>query len=234
MLINSGDWMPFSRLLTPYLPVVALLAGAGVYRLRLLMKAHWIPYFESVLLLLTTLLVLNSFWTLRGRDFFVTPHQPINECYRKVGLTILPYLSDGMLVAPEAIGTLGYTLGEVPIMDFFGLANPYIARHGVIPIETYNLGKHNYEYVMQQDPALFFFHSHISNHIPWLNQWDYSQEFETFRITDAQRKCQLLVGVRNPLVPMFLPVLDQAFDVLPVDTTGVQENPLATWPEGIR
>ncbi|HSJ55534.1 MAG TPA: hypothetical protein VLC95_00030, partial [Anaerolineae bacterium] len=34
VVANSGDWMPLFRLLTPYLPVAAALAGAGAERLR--------------------------------------------------------------------------------------------------------------------------------------------------------------------------------------------------------
>ena len=123
---------------------------------------------------------------------------------------------------------------DIPILDFFGLTEPFIARNGVIPIETYTMGKHNYEYVMQQEPDLFFFHSNIVNHIPFMNPWGYSQRYETFRIADLQEKCELLVGMKESLTPLLLPVLQQSFEVHHVDTGGLQKNPAATWPDGER
>ncbi len=234
VLISSGDWMPAARLLTPYLPIVAMLAGTGVNRLRVSFGTRWVQPFELTSILLAVLILLNSFWSLRDNRFFVAAQWPGDECYRKIGLVLRPHLSKEILIAPEAIGRLGYTLIDIPVLDFFGLTDPYIARHGVLPIETYNMGKHHSEYVMQQKPTLFFFHSDIINHIPLFNQWGYFQEYATFRVTDTHANCGLLVGVRNSLVPVLLPALEQDFTVQLVETKSLQKNSAATWPEGER
>ncbi len=233
-LMNSGDWMPFSRLLTPYLPITALLAGIGVHKLRMLPGKRWHKKVEWASFFLAVLITLNAFWSLQGRNFFVAAQWPTGMCYRKLGQVLQPYISKQNLVAPEALGQLGYTLIDVPMLDFFGLTDSYIARNGVIPIETYTLGKHHYQYTMQQSPDLFLLHSDITNHIPLLNQWGYSQQYTTFRITDTQLKCELLVGTKNLLAADLLPVLEQNFKVQRVATSQIPKNLAATWPEGAR
>jgi hypothetical protein len=234
VLINSGDWMPRFRLLTPYLPTIALLAAAGLNKLRMLPKNHWTQILELIVILIAFLIALNSFWLLRGKKFFVADQWPSGECYKRVGQVLRPHLSRQTVVAPEAIGIIGYTLIDIPVLDFFGLTDPFIARNGVIPIETYTMGKTHFEYTMQQSPALFFFHSNINSHIPFLNQWGYSSEYETFRITNTQAKCELFVGAKNSLVPELLPILEQNFIVQFVDTSKLQKSSAATWPNGER
>ncbi len=183
-VLNSGDWMPYSRLLTPYLPLVALLAVQGLHRLKLLFEKMRPRYFEFTTLLVVTAISANMFWSLRGKAVFVLTPWPSGECYRKVAQSLHPYLSGDTVVAPEAVGQVGYELGNVPVLDFFGLTDSFIARNGVIPIETYTMGKHHYEYTMQQKPALFIFHSDLNNHVPLLNAWGYSQQYETLRVVD--------------------------------------------------
>jgi hypothetical protein len=233
VFINSGDWMPFFRMLTPYLPVAALLAGVGIHKLRLSIGNLWPRTLELVSVFVAVLITSTSLWSLRDKHFFAPTLWPSGECYVSIGRALRPHLSNQSVVASEGIGKLGYTLTDIPILDIFGLTDSYIARHGVIPIETYNLGRHNYEYVMHQNPTLMFFHSNIVNHIPLLNQWGYSQAYQTFNVADTQAHCEMLVGVKNSSVPALLPVFEQNFVVQAVDTSKVQRN-AATWPEGER
>jgi heme/copper-type cytochrome/quinol oxidase subunit 4 len=232
VLMNSGDWMPRFRLLTAYLPITALLAVMGLSKLLVSQKGRWARGLKWFSILVAILITVNSLWLLRGNAFMVAAGTP--SCYAKMGQVLRPHMSEQTTVAPEAIGQTGYALINSPILDFFGLTDPYIARNGVIPIETYTLGKHHYEYVMRQRPALFLFHSHISNHIPFLNQWGYSEEYTTFSVTDTVGKCGLLVGVENSLVPILAPVLNQDFNTQIVDTKVAQKNPAGTWPDGER
>lgn len=232
VLMNSGDWMPRFRLLTAYLPITALLAVMGLGKLLESPKGRWARGLKWFSILAALLITLNSLWLLRGKEFMVAAGS--SSCYGKMGQVLRPHMSEQTMVAPEAIGQTGYALINSPILDFFGLTDPYIARNGVIPIETYSLGKHHYEYAMRQRPALFLFHSDISNHIPLLNRWGYSEEYTTFGITDSQTNCKLLVGVENALLPELAPVLSQNFITQLVDTKSVQKTSAGTWPDGER
>jgi hypothetical protein len=125
----------------------------------------------------------------------VSERWPKEICYTKSGQALRPYLSDRTTIAPEAIGAIGYQLSDVRVLDFFGLTDSFIAHNGVIPIETYMMGRHHYEYVMQREPDLFFFHSDLINHIPLLNRWGYSETRDTFKLVD--KECDLFIGMKR-------------------------------------
>ncbi|MBN1657329.1 MAG: hypothetical protein JXA93_02955 [Anaerolineae bacterium] len=229
---NSGDWMPLFRLVTPYLPVVAALAGVGTERLRSSLAGKWRRAAAYGAVAVAALIALTALVELRGNGLLVATKWPAGVCYEQSARALRPYLTEQTAIAPEAVGKIGYALANTPIIDFFGLTDPHIARHGVVPLATYSMGKHDYEYVMGQQPALFIFHSDIVNHIPLLNRWGYSVQYGTFTISDRDAGCELLVGIKSALVPLFLPALDQRFEVHLVDTSGLQANPAATWPLG--
>jgi hypothetical protein len=233
VLLNSGDWMPYSRLLTPYLPLVALLAGIGLNHLRArLQKQSAQMVFDMSTVLLALLVVSQSFWLVRDRTPFEFATWPSGQCYEYVGEVLHPNLTGQTVVASEAIGIIGYTMLDIPILDIFGLTEAEIARHGVVPIETYTLGKHYYEFVMQQHPEIFLFHSQITNHIPLLSQWGYGEGYDTFNIRSPERQCELIIGLERTVSPMLQPILEQHFEVEWVDVTTLEENPAATWPFG--
>lgn len=232
VLLNSGDWMPFSRLLTPYLPLLALLAAIGLSRILEQLGKTRQHVFVLTAILLTIAVIGNAFWGLRDRTPFVADSWPGGRCYEQLGIVLRPHLSQQTLLAAEAIGILGYEVGTAPILDIFGLTDAEIAHNGKIPIETYTLGKHDYAYVMQQHPQVFVFHSHISNHIPLLNPWGYAQNYDTFYLRDPDRQCQLIVGLQQTVSPALLPILDQAFDLEATDVSALQGSSAATWPFG--
>lgn len=232
VLLNSGDWMPFSRLLTSYLPLVALLAAVGMNHIQNQLGKSGKHIFELTSVLLTVAVIAHSFWLIRDRTPFVAENWPSGRCYEQVGVVLRPYLSQQTVIAPEAIGILGYAVDTVPILDFFGLTDAEIARHGTIPIETYTLGKHDYEYVMQRHPEIFLFHSHITNHIPLLNQWGYAQDYDTFSMRSPNLQCQLIIGLDRSVSPSLQPILSQKFELESIDVTVLQKSPAATWPFG--
>jgi len=232
VIMNAGDWMPLSRLLTPYLPVLVALAGFGCQIWLGAVGQRWRSVFNTALAALAIILVATALWPLRGKEFFVADKWSSGICYGKIAEVLQPYLSKDTMLAPEAIGMIGYRLPDVPILDIFGLTDPYIARHGVIPQPTFTSGKHHYQYVMQQQPALFLFHSDLIHHIPYLNKWGYSEKYRTYRL--RYRSCELYVGINETYAPEWVPALEQTFKVRPLDTVGMPENPFATWPMGER
>ena len=232
VLINSGDWMPLSRLLTPYLPVLAVLAGLGLQGVSSLLSERQQKSINAAFAAIAVIIIAAGFYSLRGSEFFVAAQWPAGICYKKVTVALSHSLSKNTLIAPEAIGTIGYLLPEVPILDIFGLTEPYIARNGVIPQPAFTSGKHHYQYVMQQNPAMFLFHSDLIHHIPYLNKWGYSENYRTYHLDGGN--CELLVGIHKMYAPDWVPALEQVFTVQTINTEGLPENPYATWPVGER
>jgi hypothetical protein len=230
VLINSGDWMPFSRLLTPYLPIITLLSAISLNRF---MKEHkrfsgkrlnLIAYTSAVLFFIYSLLMLSPI------SFFKNVQWAEGKCYEDAAGLLKPYLNKTTLIAPEGIGTIGYKLKEITIHDFFGLTEPNIANNGTVPRAVYNMGKHDYEYTMLKHPDLFFFHSDLRNHIPYLNKWGYSAMYTTFNLTNENG--ELTIGIENSLVNLLVPPLKKGFDVQQITTKDIARNPAAVWPLG--
>jgi hypothetical protein len=231
-LINSGDWMPYSRLLTPYLPIVTILSGIVLSRFMQSQKWLSLKHINVFSTISIVLIIVISLWTTWPIQFFKSEQWPTGQCYISAGKLLQPYLTEESLIAPEAIGAIGYELNDVQVLDFFGLTEPYIANNGTIPSARFNMGKHHYEYTMTKRPDLFFFHADLRNHIPYLNKWGYSEKYSTFTITNNTG--ELTIGIHNSLVDLLFPPLKSGFDTQQIITKNIDRNPAATWPLGER
>ena len=229
-LFNSGDWMPFSRLLTPYLPIITVLSAISID--RFVRENNWFSKIKINIIATSVALLIGAYslWVLLPITYFNYKPWAAGTCYEDAGSLLEPYLSQSTLIAPEAIGAIGFKLKEITILDFFGLTEPYIAKNGTIPRAAYNMGKHNYQYTMARQPDLFFFHSNLGNHIPYLNKWEYSTKYITYNLMNE--KGQLTVGIKNSLDSILVPVLQKGFDLQQIDTKNIIRNPAADWPLG--
>jgi hypothetical protein len=229
-IINSGDWMPFSRLLTPYLPIITILSAISLN--RIVQEIKWLPRIGINLITFTAAVLISAYslWMLLPISYFKYEQWTEGKCYEEAGSLLKPYLNETTVIAPEAIGTIGYKLKEITIIDYFGLTEPYIAKKGTIPRAAYNMGKHHYEYTMKRQPDLFFFHSDLGNHIPYLNKWEYSEKYTTYNLMNENG--QLTVGIKNSLDSLLVPPLQKGFDVQQIDTKNIFRNPTADWPLG--
>ena len=229
VLVNAGDWMPFNRLLTPYLPLLAVLSGVSLTTLSrwLWPAARWL---NLAGLVLTALVYGQALWPLAGRVPFAPREWPTKVCYDQSVETLRPLLGPDTLVAPEALGDVGYRLADVAMLDFFGLTDAVVAREGRIPAPTFTLGRHYYSYVMSRRPDAFLFHSSEYGHIPFLNDWGYSERYTTLRVRTPT--CSLLLGLTHPLAERALPALRGVFQVETVATGGLPKPPGVTWPLG--
>jgi hypothetical protein len=229
-VLSGGDWMPFSRLLTPLLPLVALLCAAAVQAiqdsplLRSRGQAASMPAGKRTVLDRQTL-----FGALAGgaslaaccvavvlhdpRPIFQQPPGRFVTCYTAIGLALAPALSADTVIAPEGIGRIGYLLPDTRIFDFFGLVEPYIARHGQLPSPEFTYGKQDYAYTVEQHPDLFIFHTDF--HFGPLNAAGYAERYRSYRLVGLP--CEMRVGIANQEVERFLPPLQQAFAVEPLD-----------------
>jgi hypothetical protein len=229
-LFNSGDWMPYFRLLTPYLPIFTILSGIALS--RFLQNQRWLSLRQINILstISIVLIIVISLWTIWPIQFFKSYRWPTGQSYIVAAKLLQPYLAEESLIAPEAIGAIGYELKDVRMLDFFGLTEPYTANNGTIPRERFNMGKHHYEYTMTRQPDLFFFHADLRNHIPYLNKWGYSEKYSTYTLTKDTD--ELTIGIHNSLVDSLLLPLKTGFDIDRVDTKNISRNPAATWPLG--
>jgi hypothetical protein len=229
-LLNSGDWMPFSRLLTPYLPIITILSAISID--RFVRENKWFSKIKINIIATSVALLIGAYslWMLLPITYFKYEPWAEGKCYEDAGSLLKPYLNKTSLIAPEAIGAIGFKLMEIPILDFFGLTEPYIAKKGTIPRAAYSMGKHNYEYTMARQPDLFFFHSNLGNHIPYLNKWEYSTKYTTYNLINENG--QLTIGIKNSLDSLLVPPLQKGFDVQQIDTKNIIRNPAADWPLG--
>ena len=229
VLVNAGDWMPFNRLLTPTLPLLALLSGVGLagFTRRLGPQPRWLNVAGVVL---AAVVYAQALLPLIGRVPFESREWPTKVCYDQSVEALRPFLGPTAIVSPEALGDVGYRLADVYMLDFFGLTDPVIARQGRIPAPTFTLGKHYYSYVMSRRPDVFLFHSSEYGHIPFLNDWGYSDQYTTLRVRTPT--CSLLLGLTHSLADRALPALQRVFQVETVATAGLPKNPGATWPLG--
>jgi hypothetical protein len=229
-LLNGGDWMPFSRLLTPYFPIITILSAISID--RFVRENKWFSKIKINIIATSVALLIGSYslWTLLPITYFSYKPWAEGKCYKEAGSLLKPYLDESILIAPEAIGTIGFKLNKIRILDFFGLTEPYIAKKGTIPRAVFNMGKHHYEYTMKKQPDLFFFHSNLGNHIPYLNKWEYSEKYTTYNLMSENG--QLTVGIKNSHDSLLVPPLKEGFDVQQIDTENIIRNPAADWPLG--
>ncbi len=229
VLVGSGDWMPFYRLLTPYMAVLAWLAVPGAQWLidrapppgRLWLK--WAYGAAALLSVASAVVSLSRQPPMRAE---------LNDCYAQSAAALLPVLGPHTLVAAESIGVLGYELPDVPILDLFGLTEPYIAHNGGVPVATYTMGKHHYQYVMDRQPDLFIFHGDPTNHIPYLNRLGYAQQYHTLHVQLKPKGCSLMIGTRTDQADLSEALVAQRFIVQPMEVDRLAPNPWADWPLG--
>ena len=233
-MLNSGDWMPFYRLLSPFIPIMALLAigGAGdlAYRWPIGQRAM----FSLVPIAIAVWVAGASLASSRGQGWFQAQRWMIPVCYDQLGQALAPQIGPATVFAPEALGEIGYRLPQVQMLDFFGLTEPYIARNGTMPLARYSYGRHHYEWTMRQQPDLFLFHSDVRNHIPWLNRWGYSTQYTTYELTGSAPTCSFTVGIRNDHSGAWLSAIQPRFQMRLLPTADIPENTAVPWPFGLR
>jgi hypothetical protein len=159
VLLNGGDWMPNSRLLMVYAP---LLVGLLATALDGLARATRLPdrrRFTALAMLVA--LALSAVGELARTPFQVpttaTPGLPgLNACYGAVGARLATVLRADEAVTPEALGLVGYQLPGVYVHDALGLTDAWVARHGAYRAQT---GRVDYAYTYDKiHPAVVLIH----------------------------------------------------------------------------
>lgn len=208
VLLNGGDWMPFSRLLAVYSPALALALGLGLLALHDTRPRHarWLA--AALAILIVAAAVLRP----------VEPWKPwpalglsTSSCYRLVATQLRPALRASDVVAPDAAGEFGFLTPETRIHDMWGLADEHIARHG-----TYapRFGRLDRAYTLTAvRPALFVVHGE-----PWhfaelaqVPGGAFTQEYALFDLVGLREMpgcdARIMVAVRQDARERFLAAL---------------------------
>jgi len=135
-LLSSGDWMPYARLVVPYLPLAAVL---GVVLLRATPSARW------ALALPIVMLVLGGH-SLPMRDGLAT-----DNARDAIGRALAAGIDTNSVVATDVLGRVAFWSPNVRYKDMLGLADPAVAsspgRGGVF-------GKTDYAITLAAHPAV--------------------------------------------------------------------------------
>ncbi len=221
-VLSAGDWMPFSRLLTPLMPLVALLCAAAMQAAQGSRIVRDRQTLVGALGIGASLLACCVAVAMHDhRPIFEQPPGRFVTCYTAIGVALAPALAADTVIAPEGIGRIGYLLPDTHIFDFFGLVEPYIAHHGQLPAPEFTFGKQDYAYTIKQHPDLFIFHTDF--HFGPLNAVGYAQRYHSFRLLGLP--CEMRIGIANQALDRFLPPLRQAFAIEPIN--GAQARNIA-------
>jgi arabinofuranosyltransferase len=153
--LEGGDWMPAFRFVVPILPVVALLADAGLNEAF----DRWAtrPGRGLTALAACVALGLLSYWGLRS-----IPASPAPSGFRRWQLVpveqaqVAQWMNEhlphrGLLAIAEA-GIIPY-FTELPVLDLFGLADRHIAHLPGIRHQKFDV-----EYVLKRAPEYVLFY----------------------------------------------------------------------------
>ena len=142
---NFGDWMASYRLLTPYLPILVILACWGAV-LAVKRASTSLPPMRSTIVTATVVgLVLTTPLFSYQRNLPVPSVRPDFELAKLLECSRQPDL----LAATDVLGRLGYYAPAVRIIDMAGLTDAYIARNGE---SKPTFGKWDMKYVLSHRP----------------------------------------------------------------------------------
>jgi len=193
---NGGDWMPHHRLVTPYTPMVLLLAGQGMQSLR-----SWVRFPSFAYKGMLCVLFLASVVSLPRHSWLAVPRLSVKSdlgCYDQIGKLLNIGANKDDVVAPEAIGVLGYRSLRLTIHDFLGLIDAHVAATGADFRWTF--GRANYGYTYSLRPAIFVFHSG-EYHQKFMMPFGYPLGYEVFQFqSDPCNWASLTIALRKDRV----------------------------------
>lgn len=167
ILAGGGDWMPMQRLLVHVLPLIIVLAHAGLILLADSFAMRWQRIVATALALSQSAFLLFGALNARFVEGIGRPGTP-------QGLTMVDYLrakvEAGDTFAVTDAGGLSYALPlGVRVVDMFGLTDAYIARltpqfpSGLLG-QGDGFGKWDVDYVLAQNPR--FIQVHVMGRAP--------------------------------------------------------------------
>ena len=142
---NFGDWMSCFRLLTPYLPITAVLVVWGMAEVLRWLGRRPLAAWRGPCRLGAAALIL---YTAAGQFQWRRPAVGSNPDRELAGL-LNESRQPRLLAATDVLGRLSYFADKVPVLDMAGLTDAYIAEHGK-PSPPF--GRTDFAYVLSRRP----------------------------------------------------------------------------------
>lgn len=158
-VVNGGDWMPHTRLLTPFAPALAIGLGSVVEPLARFLAGQW-PQMGALAARawILALAFAGGAASIAAELFRPDLAYRDIECHRWIAEALRPHLQADDKVTSEQLGMMGWRLHDTYFHDMFGLTDRYVARHGREYAATF--GKSNFEYTIAEvRPTLIVVHS---------------------------------------------------------------------------
>ena len=194
VVMNGGDWMPYSRFVSVFAPLYLVLFCACIKDwLSRPTRAGVVCFAVFALLhVAASLPFAQARPTLRVDAF-----GGWMDLYQEVGRALDPVWVSGDIMMAESIGMLGYAAPRIYIHDPLGLTDRHLAHDPRAQRNIY--GRKNWEYSLRLAPAVILLH-----HWPHQRQWstyteawptDYAFYYLPWR-GNAPKRC-LYVAVRR-------------------------------------
>lgn len=144
VLVVGGDWMVYSRLMVPFLPLALVGACLGLARWRGVDALRWVG---------AAALLVGTAWGFAARPQAVFENRFFERWWLDVGSALKGRAAPGAKIALSPIGAIGWA-SELPIVDILGLT------HGAfldLPPDLEGVGvkghhRHSADWVFEQRP----------------------------------------------------------------------------------
>jgi hypothetical protein len=210
---NSGDWMLYYRLLTPYFPLYAILITASVITFTQKIKLNPSIIFSifilvNIIQLNNIRLLFNSLKDLKGNWIKAWSIDPAEEYYTMIGndkkrITVKDIMQPNEKIVLEAGGRQGYILNRFYVIEMHGLTDKdLINKDNPYTYLAPTWGKVNWIEMFKKNPDYFYFISpgHLVNmyYIPGIKD-----ELAHYIIFQAEGKHILLMRKDNVNISKF-------------------------------
>ncbi len=211
VLVNGGDWMPYHRLLSVYVPLFAVLLGMALSRIAVSRQPVARIGVGLVLLAGGVFMLYDDRWA-PTPDAHVSANP--SPCWHGLARAVEPALLPTDKVGSEAIGIFGYTLEDTYVLDYLGLTDYLSAHHGTF--YSRGFGKFSPERTYDARPSIIFTHSgfFIFKRLVDATEGAYNEEYSTYKLTEVPDcdeegggKYGMMASIRNDSVVRMLPAL---------------------------
>jgi arabinofuranosyltransferase len=236
VLANGGDWMPQSRLLAVYAPVMTVLLAVSMQAIVAQYRrgAPWqrLLFGGAAALVVAAAIAV----TLRVNTWISPPGIEVIEapsCWKTLALKLRPALRPTDRLALDVLGYVSYVNPDVYVHDLYGLTDSYVAQHG----DHYErrFGKFSPGYTLHQVRPTIFAVVYERYFLPLLveaSSGSFDAEYTTFDVPRAVLSCEVrtggfLLSVRNDIASRILQSLGEgelpmrkAADIVPAPPLG--------------
>jgi hypothetical protein len=213
VIVNGGDWMPYYRLLQPYVPVMATLVGTALWwwaqrGSRQGLGRRWYAGVAALATIVWVAVIRAGYypWEVEPR----LSVRPSESCWDQLAQTMEPALRPSDRVAAEALGLISFVFPANYFHDLLGLTDREVARYGTLYYPTY--GKAHPEYTFHSvRPDLIILHSGLGHLTPMVaaSDGEYGERYDSFSLDLQCPQLDFVMSIRSDETERFQDVLSQ-------------------------